>query len=256
MHEAFVVALLSVALTHAADQTATTVQVQEATNEDVAAAPLDALNIDDLLAEDETGLAAASMTSTQCPAFTWGESEFAKYHNLEANATWLAWAQHHFPRETTNCPQGRTCWAGLYCERGVAPTTYCNYSATELCMRAGDRTDTRCKAVHMVQCPCHSTQGLSATLTAAMENYMQAFGQEWRAQHPQGPDWQFQEACDASQYMSTVAKTVMYQCMQRHCAASHGVTSSTNKQGSDQGFEINIQDESMARLGFGGGTSC
>ena len=123
-------------------------------------------------------------------------------------------------------------------------------------MRAGDRTDTRCKAVHMVQCPCHSTQGLSATLTAAMENYMQAFGQEWRAQHPQGPDWQFQEACDASQYMSTVAKTVMYQCMQRHCAASHGVTSSNKKKGSDQGFEMNIQDESLARLGWGGGAAC
>lgn len=156
-------------------------------------------------------------TSTQC-SFNWKRAFWDGHDRRTGNEDWMAWAQLHFPRETTDCPQGSTCWAGLYCERGAAPSNPCAYSTTELCMLAGNRNDTGCKVVHMVQCPCESDQGLGATLTASMRQYNLAYGQEWRAQHPEGSDGQFKEACEESQSVSLTAKQLMLACVRRKCA--------------------------------------
>jgi len=211
MRTALIVILCAVALTFAVDQPAMTTQAQDL---------FVALGIDDFvsLATDETNPPAVSTSSTQCPIVNWNDEDLEKACRLDRNATWQAWARLHFPRETTNCRQGRTCWAGLYCERDAPPSNPCAYSTTELCMRAGNRTDARCKAIYTVQCPC---EGGKDALQAALEKYTQAFGQEWRSQHPEGSDEQFKEACETSQYMSIMAKQEMLACVKKKCGARY-----------------------------------
>lgn len=194
-----------------------------------------------------------SRGSTRCPAKIWNDTTVAEAERLSSNETWIAWAQTHFQRERAHCPRGRTCWAGLFCQEITDPRPTCRYSITELCMAAGNRNDSRCKAVHTIQCPCHggSPEGISSAMEAELQAYMTAFGREWRAQNPQASESQFEAACDAYEYVSTAAKAAMEACILRRCSGSHSRPEENDIVGTKgRAAEIELGNA------FGGGTEC
>jgi len=189
----------------------------------------------------------------QCPA-NWYNTQFqSTFDRLDNNATWRAWTALHFPRERANCEPGRKCWSALYCTQVTNPGQACTYSNTTLCMPAGNRSDTRCKAVSIIECPC-TAPNLDDHFSTALSTYVAAYGREWRVQNPQGSDSQFLTQCTATRLFSMVAKDVMVNCMRRSCAAQDPVGQTGTKGGSSATKKTD--DFLQLAAGFGGGSYC